>query len=228
MFLIGTFVYVIATIIAVPTFIVLAYMAYMNNKYGEVITVFEHNAAGASGTIGILAVIYMFIAGFCIGDLLILWTSFLFVCCVIAGGIIGFIICKYLKFTVRGKIQYANVILADEMICKKIISCSEQMKNLKETVAVTATTKELKESGRLKVNQLQELLDKLAEIHQELQQQKIVLNAGLTTGEMKNIRLGSKKDVDRALSKELMKFGCFESLDDNLSDVRGLMKKYDI
>lgn len=228
MFIICSIIYIVATIIAVPALIVFAYMAHMNKKYGDVITIFGRNSAGAGGTVGVIAIAYLFIAGFCIGDLAIIWTSFLFLICITIGIAAGIIICRFMKFSARDKIKYADVIKADEQICVRILSCSNQMQELKKTMAATSTTAELKEMNKQRISMLQSTLDKLTNIHQELQQQKIVLNACLSTGEMKNVKLGDNISVNKALDKELLKFSSYADINDSFRDVRSIMKKYKV
>ena len=228
MFIVGTVLYTALTIIIIPILLVLIYIAIVNNRYKDIINVYHIETSSVLGWIGAIGAIYLFLTGFCIGDLPRVWKSSVFVLCFIGSIFISVIICKILNFINRDRIKYANVLLADNKICEKMETGSKQMLELKEIMNQTSYTPELKQINRNSIQELQNTLSKLMDIHQELQQQKILMNACISSSEMKNISLKNNKAVNKTLDREKDKFEANHLIDDDYRSVRNLMKKYNI
>ena len=53
----------------------------MNNRYKELINVYNMEISTSIGIISFTTIIYLFLTGFCIGDLPTIWSSTVFVLC---------------------------------------------------------------------------------------------------------------------------------------------------
>lgn len=228
MFLIGTALYTALTIIIIPILLVLIYIMVVNNRYKDIINVYNIETSSVIGWISLIAAIYLFLTGFCIGDIPHIWKSTIFLICFFASIFISIIICKILNFVNKERIKYANILLADKQICEKLETGTNQMAELKKIASKTSFTFEQKEVNKLRLKELQDTLNKLMDIHQELQQQKILMNACLSTSEMKNVTLKDNKTVNKTLDREKDKFEANRMINDDYRSVRNLMKKYNI
>lgn len=228
MFIIGTALYAALTIIFVPILLVFSYMLVVNNRYKDIINVFNVETSTILGGIGITTALYLFLTGFCIGDLPVIWTSTVFVACFIGSVILSITICKIVKFYNKDRIKYANILLADKQICEKLKEGTSQLNVLKEIMNQTSYSLETKEYNKQQVRELQDVLNKLVDIHQELQHQKILMNASLSTSEMKNVVLSDNKTVNRTLEREKDKISSRKLITDDYRSVRNLMNKYHI
>lgn len=228
MFIIGTALYAALTIIFVPILLVFSYMLIVNNRYKDIINVFNVETSTILGGIGIAIALYVFLTGFCIGDLPVIWTSTVFIACFVGSLILSITICKIVKFYNRDRIKYANILLADKQICDKLAVGSQQLNSLKTIMNQTSYSVETKEYNKQQIKELQDVLNKLVEIHQELQQQKILMNASLSTSEMKHVVLSDNSSVNKALNKEKDKISSRKLITDNYSSVRNLMNKYNV
>ena len=92
----------------------------------------------------------------------------------------------------------------------------------------TSYSLETKEYNKQQVRELQDVLNKLVDIHQELQHQNILMNASLSTSEMKNVVLSDNKTVNRTLEREKDKISSRKLITDDYRSVRNLMNKYHI
>jgi mevalonate pyrophosphate decarboxylase len=140
---------------------------------------------------------------------------------------IAFVICKILKFYNKDRIKYANVLRADEQIREKIETANKQLGELKTTTNMS-TSPEAKKMYKERIKEMEEMIRKLGEIHDELQAQKIIMNASLSTKELKNVSLKDNKSVNKAIDRERDKISAFHNINDSLGDVDDIMKKYKI
>jgi hypothetical protein len=227
MFEIGLALYAALTIVAVPILLVLIYVVVVNNKYRDTIEVFNLSTSNALGWGGLVAVVYFFITGFCVGDVVSVWRNIFFIACLAFCVFIAFVICKILKFYNKDRIKYANVLRADEQIREKIETANKQLGELKTTTNMS-TSPEAKKMYKERIKEMEEMIRKLGEIHDELQAQKIIMNASLSTKELKNVSLKDNKSVNKAIDRERDKISAFHNINDSLGDVDDIMKKYKI
>lgn len=228
MLIFGTILYAALTIIFVPILMVLIYISIINNRYDDVFNVYNIESSTIIGFISFMIIIYLFLTGFCIGDLPIIWRSTIFIMCFIGSIFLSFSICKILKFFNRDRIKYANILLADKQICDKINVGKKQLSDLKSIMNMNSYTQELRERNKEQLSDIQEMLNKLVIIHQELQQQKILMNTSMSSTEMKNVVLKDSKTVHKILDLETDKFESHRIISDNYRSVRKLMKKYNV
>ena len=134
MLIIGTILYAALTIIFVPILLVLIYISIINSRYSDVFNVYNIETSTVIGLASFIIIIYMFLTGFCIGDLPVIWTSTIFIFCFIGSIFLSLLICKILKFFNRDRIKYANVLLADKQICEKINIGTQQMTDFKNNI----------------------------------------------------------------------------------------------
>ena len=228
MFIIGTALYAALTIIFIPILLVLIYMLITNNRYVEVMNIYNTETSTIIGWIGALGMVYLFLTGFCIGDLPVVWTNFIFILALIGSCFLSCVICKIIKFYNRDRIKYANILLADKQICDKLEIGQRQLDELKKIMHTTSTNSATREVNQMQIQELKNMLIKLVDIHQELQKQKILMNASISTNEMKNVVLSDTNSVNQKIDKEIDKIECTKIINDNYSSVKNLMKKYGI
>jgi len=207
----------------------MAYMMVKNYKYRDVINIYGISNSGVGGLFALAIIGYIFLMGICVGDLPTIWTSMVFLGCLGCSIVLSLFICKMLNFIHRDKIKYGNIVLADEEIQERILSCSKQLRELQDTMHSTAyfsgDTRKVAES---RIEDMRQTVNKLTRIHQELQEQKIIMNAALGTKDIKNVVLSDGKLVNRSLDKEIDKFGFNRSMNSSFRGVEDIMKKYRI
>lgn len=228
MFIIGTALYSALTIIFVPALIVLAYMMATNSKYNGVINVYGISGSGIGGLIWTGIISYIFLSGLCAGELPVIWKSTLFLIELGCSIVIAVIICRILRFMNRDRIKYAEIILADEEIQEKIVTNSQYLEELQKTMNSSAYTPEAREINKERIASLRETINKLSQIHNELQEQKIIMNAAIGSVGVKNVLLSSNSAVNKKLDRELGRFNINRYIDSNKRDVHDIMSKYKI
>lgn len=228
MFIIGTALYAALSIIFIPIILVLIYILITNSRYGDIISVYGIETPNAVGALTIVMAIYLFMTGFCLGDIPGLLKNTVFIICLVGSAVLSLIIIRIMNFYNRERIKYANVIIADEKICDKITEVNKQLEDMKKTMGQTSLTAGLRDSNNVQITEINSMLKQLIVIHQELQQQKILLNTSLSTKELKNISLKDSKSVQESLNKQTDKFKAHRLLTDDLGNVRDIMRKYNI
>lgn len=228
MFIIGTAIYAALTIIFIPILLVLIYMLVTNSRYSEVMNIYNTAPSTIIGWIGVISIAYLFLTGFCIGELPVIWTNIVFLICLAGSVFISGIICKVVKFYNKDRIKYGNILLADKQICDKLEIGRNQLEELKILMETTSVTPEIKKINQARVAELKEMLSKLVNIHQELQTQKILLNTAISTKEMKNVVLSDSKSINDRIDNEIDKIESHKIISDRYSSVKSLMKKYNV
>lgn len=229
MFVIGTLIYTALTILYIPLLLVFLYIIIVNNRYRDIMCVYNIETHSAVGWMATITTIYLFLFGFCLGELPKVWTNSLFLVCFIGSIFLSITICKILNFINRDRIKYANVMLADEQIMDKLDVATKQMNELKNIMNITSgTSPEMRAINKAQLDDMNKMLSKLVEIHQELQKQKVIMNAGLSTNEMKNVTLKDSRTVHKTLDYNKAKFEANNYICDDYRSVKKLMKKYNI
>lgn len=226
MFIINTIFYTMMTIAFVPALIILAYILLTNSKYNGIINVFGISSSTVWWLLAVMFAIYCFFAGSSYENLPTIWSSTVFIACFVGSLFLAGTICGVMRIANAERIKYANTVLADEKICEKIRLCDKQIQELTGTMAHTGLSTEMAKLNQQRINEVKEMAAKLVKIHQELQEQKIILNAGLSTRETRNVVLKDKRTVNKMLDKEAGKFNMHRDLTSGYGSAADVIRKY--
>lgn len=226
MFILNTTLYTVLTIVFVPALIVLAYMMLSNAKYKEIINIYGISGSGISSLFTVILIGYIFLTGLCVRELSFVWTSTLFLGSLACSAFIAVVICRILRSLNRDRIQYGNIVAADEAIQDKIMECSAQLDELKKTLIISGISADARWDNNMRLEELRETLGKLTKMHQELQQQKIMMNASLGAREMKGVMLGDNKEIARKLDRNVSMFEMNRKVNSNFRGIEDIIKKY--
>lgn len=226
MFIVNTIFYTMMTIGFMPALIILAYILLTNGRYNGIINVFGVSSSTVWWMLAVMFAVYCFFTGSSYDNLSTIWSSTVFIACFIGSFILAGIICGVMRVANAERIKYANIVLADEKICEKICQCDKQIEELSNTMSHTGLNTETAKLNQQRINEIREMAAKLVKIHQELQEQKIVLNAALSTREMRNIVIKDKRTVDSMLDRETGKFDAHRNLTSGFGIAADVIKKY--
>lgn len=228
MFIISTALFAGFTVLLIPVALVLVYIIANNYKYGQVASVFGIESSTAVAILSLMAVAYMFLCGFCVGEIPVLISSSIFVFCLVGSVFLSVVIFGILKLYNKDRIRYGNVLLADQAVCDRIETAEKQIASLRKTMDMTSVDSASRQINKERLDDLTSRVSHMVKIHQYLQEQAIELNACLSEKDTRDVDFKNSKEVRAALHRQTDRFEALRNLDDDLGPVRDIMRKYRI
>lgn len=213
------------TIIYIALIIVTIYAGVKNHKNGNLnILGMDFNKLFAVTAISTM--IYCFVTALAMEYMEHIWNNFVFVLCVVGAIAFAALICCSIGKECDNSENLESIENSINVLNEKKLSISKNIAELMSIRDGSVIDSEKKKRVQEAIDELIAIREQYNENISELIVQKNLLEAKSSSEEISTLKLTSSKSVKNKLKSNIDKFDSVKELDDDLSDVRNIMKAY--